>query len=226
MDTNVVRPGRSRWAAADRLRAGARRVRKKSVFWQLPGLSFGRYLLLAVLLFAGTVAAHANPLVYGETKLTKQSVAIKSSEPAGTIIVSFADRRLYKIVSRGRAISYPIGAPKEIDRWDGTLNVTQKRENPSWRPTRSMLKQNPKLPSYVPGGHPQNPLGVRALYLGDTFYRIHGTDAPWTIGKAASSGCVRMYNEHAIDLYNRTKVGAKVLVTWKRYETSPLLAGL
>lgn len=153
-------------------------------------------------------------------RLSKQTVSIKSNEAPGTIIVSFADRRLYKITERGRAISYPIGVPKDIARWDGTLRVTQKRKNPAWRPTQSMLKRNPRLPSYVPGGHPQNPMGVRALYLGHTFYRIHGTDAPWTIGKAASSGCVRMYNDHAIDLYNRTKVGAKVVVTWKRYTTS------
>ncbi len=152
-------------------------------------------------------------------RLSKQTVSIKSNEAPGTIIVSFADRRLYKITERGRAISYPIGVPKDIARWDGTLRVTQKRKNPAWRPTQSMLKRNPRLPSYVPGGHPQNPMGVRALYLGHTFYRIHGTDAPWTIGKAASSGCVRMYNEHAIDLYNRTRVGAKVVVTWKRYRT-------
>lgn len=152
-------------------------------------------------------------------RLSKQTVSIKSSEAPGTIIVSFADRRLYKITSRGQAISYPIGVPKDIARWDGTLRVTQKRKKPAWRPTQSMLKRNPRLPSYVPGGHPQNPMGARALYLGHTFYRIHGTDAPWTIGKAASSGCVRMYNEHAIDLYNRTRVGAKVVVTWKRYTT-------
>ncbi len=163
---------------------------------------------------------------FGGGKLSKQVVTIRTKERAGTIIVSFADRRLYKLIGQGRAISYPIGIPKAIDRWDGTLRVTQKRKNPAWRPTPSMMRRNPRLPSYVPGGHPQNPLGVRALYLGHTFYRIHGTDAPWTIGKAASSGCVRMYNEHAIDLYNRTKVGAKVVVTWKRYATRPGYASL
>jgi lipoprotein-anchoring transpeptidase ErfK/SrfK len=89
-----------------------------------------------------------------------------------------------------------------------------------------MRRKNPRLPSYVPGGHPQNPMGARALYLGHTFYRIHGTDAPWTIGQAASSGCVRMYNNHAIDLYKRTKVGAKVVVTWRRYTTRPGYAAL
>ena len=159
-------------------------------------------------------------------RLAKQVVSIKTKERSGTIIVSFADRRLYKLIGSGRAISYPIGIPKAIDRWDGTLQVTQKRKNPPWRPTASMRRKNPRLPSYVPGGHPQNPMGARALYLGHTFYRIHGTDAPWTIGQAASSGCVRMYNNHAIDLYKRTKVGAKVMVTWRRYTTRPGYAAL
>lgn len=85
-----------------------------------------------------------------------------------------------------------------------------------------MRQENPKLPSYMPGGHPKNPLGVRALYLGDTLYRIHGTDAPWLIGKAVSSGCIRMYNNDVIDLYNRTSLGTKVVVNWKRYKVASL----
>ena len=80
-----------------------------------------------------------------------------------------------------------------------------------------MRRENPKLPAFVPGGHPRNPMGVRALYLGSTLYRIHGTDAPWTIGKNVSKGCVRMHNAHVIELYDRIKVGAKVLATWKRF---------
>ncbi len=186
-------------------------------------------LLLAPIVFALAVVVAPEARAQGffdGGRLQKEIVTIRTRERAGTIIVSFADRRLYKLLGRGRAISYPIGIPKEMDRWDGTLRVTQKRKNPAWRPTPSMLRRNPRLPSYVPGGHPQNPLGVRALYLGHTFYRIHGTDAPWTIGKAESSGCVRMYNDHAIDLYNRTKVGAKVVVTWKRYRTRPGYAAL
>ncbi|MCH9806638.1 MAG: L,D-transpeptidase [Alphaproteobacteria bacterium] len=197
---------------------------------QSAGLS-GRRLVPVMLagvllgLAAGVPDAEAQGLFGTSGRLAKQTVSIQTREKVGTVIVSFADRRLYKITGRGRAISYPIGVPKKLARWNGTLRVTQKRKNPAWRPTRSMLKRNPKLPSYVPGGHPQNPMGVRALYLGHTFYRIHGTDAPWTIGKAASSGCVRMYNDHAIDLYNRTKIGAKVVVNWKRYKTSSSLAG-
>ncbi len=117
----------------------------------------------------------------------------------------------------GQAISYPIAIPREQDRWQGVTKVTDKRVNPSWRPTPSMLKENPRLPSWVPGGHPMNPLGVRALYLGSSAYRIHGTDAPWTIGTAASKGCIRMYNKDVLDLYPQVKVGTKVTVTWERF---------
>ena len=103
----------------------------------------------------------------------------------------------------GEAISYPIAIPREQSRWQGVTSVSQKRENPSWTPTPTMRAENPRLPMWVPGGHPLNPLGVRALYLGSSMYRIHGTDAPWTIGSAASKGCVRMYNQDVLDLYNR-----------------------
>lgn len=110
----------------------------------------------------------------------------------GTIVVSFGDRRLYFVTEKGRAISYPIGVPTPKAMWSGVLPVTAKRENPGWTPTPSMRKENPDLPPFVPGGHPMNPLGVRALYLGDTLYRIHGTDAPWTIGQVVSRGCIRL----------------------------------
>ena len=100
------------------------------------------------------------------------------------------------------------------------MRVSQKRVNPSWTPTSNMLRENPRLPRWVPGGHPMNPLGVRALYLGSSLYRIHGTDAPWTIGRDVSKGCIRMYNADVIDLYNRVPVGTRVLVTYQRYTTS------
>jgi lipoprotein-anchoring transpeptidase ErfK/SrfK len=96
-------------------------------------------------------------------------------------------------------------------------SVTNKRTNPSWTPTPTMLAENPRLPRWVPGGHPMNPLGVRALYLGSSTYRIHGTDAPWTIGSAVSKGCIRMYNEDVLDLYPRASVGARVTVSWKSF---------
>jgi hypothetical protein len=135
----------------------------------------------------------------------------------GQIVVSFGDRRLYFVTRPGEAISYPIAVPREQSRWQGTTAVSDKRVNPSWTPTPTMMAENPRLPRWVPGGHPMNPLGVRALYLGSSTYRIHGTDAPWTIGTAVSKGCIRMYNQDVLDLYPRVIVGTKVLVTWQRF---------
>ena len=136
----------------------------------------------------------------------------------GEIVVSFGDRRLYYVTGPGQAISYPIAVPREESRWAGVTSVTSKRVNPSWTPTPTMMAENPRLPRWVPGGHPMNPLGVRALYLGSSTYRIHGTDAPWTIGTAVSKGCIRMYNQDVLDLYPRANVGAKVTVTWNRFD--------
>jgi lipoprotein-anchoring transpeptidase ErfK/SrfK len=136
----------------------------------------------------------------------------------GEIVVSFGDRRLYFVTAPGQAISYPIAVPREESRWAGMTSVTSKRINPSWTPTPTMMAENPRLPRWVPGGHPMNPLGVRALYLGSSTYRIHGTDAPWTIGTAVSKGCIRMYNQDVLDLYPRANVGAKVTVTWNRFD--------
>jgi L,D-transpeptidase catalytic domain len=143
----------------------------------------------------------------------------------GQIIVSFGDRRLYYISRPGEAISYPIAVPREQSRWQGVTAVTQKRENPSWTPTPTMVAENPRLPRWVPGGHPMNPLGVRALYLGSSMYRIHGTDAPWTIGTAVSKGCIRLYNQDVLDLYPRVNVGAKVTVTYERFQTASATSG-
>jgi lipoprotein-anchoring transpeptidase ErfK/SrfK len=136
------------------------------------------------------------------------------------IIVSFGDRQLYYIIAKGRALAYPIAIPREKSRWSGTTFVSMKRVNPPWTPTPEMRKENPKLPAFVPGGHPLNPLGYRAMYLGSSLYRIHGTDAPWTIGSAVSKGCVRMYNEDVEQLFRIVPVGTKVTVTWQKYMTS------
>ncbi len=140
-------------------------------------------------------------------------IHVGSANP-GEIIVSFGDRRLYYIESKTTAISYAIAIPKDEARWSGISYVSQKRENPTWTPTPDMRRENPTLPAYVAGGDPRNPLGNRALYLGDSMYRIHGTDAPWLIGQQVSHGCIRMFNEDVADLYRRAKVGAKVTVTW------------
>ncbi len=150
----------------------------------------------------------------------RQVVKIKpGSFNPGEIIVSFGDRRLYYIDSKTTAVSYPIAIPKEEAKWSGVSYVSQKRENPTWTPTPDMRKENPTLPAYVAGGDPRNPLGVRALYLGESMYRIHGTDAPQLIGHQVSHGCIRMYNSDVVDLYKKAKVGAKVTVTWNHINT-------
>jgi lipoprotein-anchoring transpeptidase ErfK/SrfK len=147
----------------------------------------------------------------------KQLVAFRAEANPGTIVVSFADRKLYYVLPDGRAISYPIAGPKDSARWSGAMSVSGKRVNPPWTPTADMRRENPALPAFVPGGHPLNPLGARALYLGSSTYRIHGTDAPWTIGQDASSGCIRMFNADVIDLYDRVGIGTRVIVTWRTF---------
>jgi lipoprotein-anchoring transpeptidase ErfK/SrfK len=148
---------------------------------------------------------------------SREIVAFHPSYEPRQIIVSFGDRRLYWIHRKGEAISYPIAVPREQSRWAGVTSVSRKAVNPAWTPTPTMIRENPALPRWVPGGHPMNPLGVRALYLGASTYRIHGTDAPWTIGSAVSKGCIRMYNEDVLDLYPRVPTGTKVPVTWKQF---------
>jgi lipoprotein-anchoring transpeptidase ErfK/SrfK len=148
---------------------------------------------------------------------SRSDVSFSPSVAPRQIIVSFGDRKLYWIYAKGQAISYPIAVPREQSRWAGVTSVSSKAVNPSWTPTAEMRRENPKLALHVVGGHPLNPMGVRALYLGSSMYRIHGTDAPWTIGDAVSKGCIRMYNEDVIDLYNRIPVGTRVTVTWKKF---------
>jgi lipoprotein-anchoring transpeptidase ErfK/SrfK len=147
----------------------------------------------------------------------RHMVSFPKNYDAGQLIVSFGDRRLYHVVKAGQAMSYPIAVPREQSRWSGVTSVSMKRENPDWTPTAEMRAENPRLPPYVPGGHPQNPLGNRAMYLGSSTYRIHGTDAPWTIGQPVSKGCIRMFNQDVAELYARVPVGTKVTVTWERF---------
>lgn len=176
---------------------------------------------IAVVLATSVAPANAQswPWLMPELNSIEDKVLVRFPKKykSGNIVVSFGDRRLYHVISPGRAISYPIAIPRAQSRWQGVQRVTRKREEPRWTPTASMRRENPKLPAFVPGGHPRNPMGARALYLGSTLYRIHGTDAPWTIGKNVSKGCIRMHNAHVIDLYEKVRVGAKVLATWKQY---------
>jgi len=190
------------------------------------GIGFA--LLIALIAIAGVPNSAQAQGIFSDWFSDKPSgrhvVGLKVSERPGTILVSIGDRRLYKILPGNKAISYPIAIPDNEAFWAGTLPVSRKAVNPRWTPTISMRKENPALPRFVPGGHPRNPLGVRALYLGSTLYRIHGTDAPWLIGKSVSRGCIRMYNEDVIDLYNRTRVGTKVVVTGKSFQASASFA--
>jgi lipoprotein-anchoring transpeptidase ErfK/SrfK len=190
-----------------------------------PRARAARSLALIIALAAGATPASAQDLfswLWGGGY--RSEVSFHPSVQPRQIIVSFGDRKLYWVQGRGQAISYPIAIPREQSRWSGVTNVTMKRENPSWTPTPTMRAENPRLPMWVPGGHPMNPLGVRALYLGSSAYRIHGTDAPWTIGSAVSKGCIRMYNQDVLDLYPRVRVGTKVTVTWNSYGSSGAIA--
>jgi lipoprotein-anchoring transpeptidase ErfK/SrfK len=129
----------------------------------------------------------------------------------GTIVVETAERRLYFVLPGGQAMEYGIGVGRDGFRWAGEHTITRKAEWPGWTPPVEMRARVPDLPAYMPGG-PDNPLGARALYIGATLYRLHGTSEPWTIGQAVSSGCIRLTNEDIIDLYDRVKVGSMVVV--------------
>lgn len=130
---------------------------------------------------------------------------------AGTIIVNTNERYLYLVENDGTARRYGVGVGRPGFEWAGAHKVTRKAEWPSWRPPAEMRARQPGLPEFMEGG-PRNPLGARALYLGSTLYRIHGSNEPWSIGHAVSSGCIRMRNEDVMDLYQRVKVGTKVVV--------------
>lgn len=147
----------------------------------------------------------------GGSKIRKQVVKYDTKYKPGTIIVETGERRLYYVMPNGKALKYGVGVGRDGFRWSGTHRVTRKAEWPGWTPPAAMRKRVPGLPAYMPGG-PENPLGARALYIGSTLYRLHGTSEPWTIGQAVSSGCIRLTNDDIVDLYDRTKVGAKVVV--------------
>jgi lipoprotein-anchoring transpeptidase ErfK/SrfK len=140
-----------------------------------------------------------------------QPVYFRTNEPAGTIVIHTKERFLYLVTGNGQAIRYGIGVGREGFQWQGLLQVSRKTEWPDWRPPPEMIQRQPYLPRFMAGG-PGNPLGARALYLGDTVYRIHGTNQPRTIGYAVSSGCFRLVNRDVIDLYSRVPVGTKVVV--------------
>ena len=138
-------------------------------------------------------------------------VDYSTNEPAGTIIIDTPNTALYLVIGNGKAIRYKIGVGREGFTWAGREKITRMAEWPDWRPPAEMVERDPQLPRFMAGGL-NNPLGARALYLGDTLYRIHGTNQPSTIGTFESSGCIRMLNDDVIDLYQRVSVGAQVVV--------------
>ena len=140
-----------------------------------------------------------------------QPVLYRTNEPPGTIIVDTSDRFLYLIQQNNRAMRYGIGVGRDGFQWNGLLKVSRKAEWPDWTPPPEMIERQPYLPRFMAGG-PGNPMGARALYLGNTIYRIHGTNAPDTIGHAVSSGCFRLANDEIVDLYERVPLGTKVIV--------------
>lgn len=164
---------------------------------------------LGLLAVVGTGGAEAHTVKGAKTR--GEIVEFESDLDRGTILIKTDERRLYYVLGDGQALRYPIAVGEPRFQWTGELWISSKRENPTWRPTARMRRENPRLPRTV-GPGPRNPLGARALYLGWGEYRIHGTNAPSSIGQAASSGCFRMHNADAIDLFDRVHIGAPVIV--------------
>ncbi len=166
------------------------------------------------------VRADANPVFASESdllrsgamKTTAKNISYQTEQTPGTIVIDTETANLYLVLEDSRAIQYRIGVGRPGFEWAGTHRVTRKAEWPSWTPPAEMRQRQPYLPRFVPGGE-SNPMGARALYLGSTLYRIHGTVEPETIGYAVSSGCIRMLNDDVIDLYERVPVGARVIVS-------------
>jgi lipoprotein-anchoring transpeptidase ErfK/SrfK len=146
-----------------------------------------------------------------DPRFLRQEVAYDGKELPGTIVIDTANHFLYLVESDGRALRYGIGVGRPGFTWAGVHAISGKKEWPDWVPPDEMIRRQPYLPHFVAGG-PNNPLGARALYLGSTLYRIHGSNEPWTIGQNVSSGCIRMRNVDVIDLFDRVKVGTKVVV--------------
>ncbi len=145
------------------------------------------------------------------TPIPRQVVDYPTNQAPGSIVINTGERRLYYVLGGGKALRYGIGVGRLGFQWSGVHHVSAKREWPDWRPPGRMLRRQPYLPRWMPGG-PNNPLGARAMYIGSTEYRIHGSNEPWTIGRAVSSGCIRLTNEDVIDLYSRVRIGTKLVV--------------
>jgi len=155
--------------------------------------------------------------------LRRQIVNYPTREPAGTIIVDTPNTYLYYVLGANRAVRYGIGVGREGFTWSGVRSIERKAEWPDWIPPAEMIQRQPYLPRFMAGGE-GNPLGARAMYIGGTVYRIHGTNAPSSIGQNVSSGCIRMLNEDVVDLYERVKLGTKVVVLPAGHRSAPVIA--
>jgi lipoprotein-anchoring transpeptidase ErfK/SrfK len=155
--------------------------------------------------------------------LRRHIVAYQTRETPGTVIIDTPNTHLYYVLGGGKAISYGIGVGREGFTWSGIQSVTRKSEWPDWMPPAEMIQRQPYLPRFVAGGE-NNPLGARAIYLGKTIYRIHGTNAPETIGSHVSSGCIRMTNDDVVDLYGRVDIGTRVIVMPDKPHREPSVA--
>jgi lipoprotein-anchoring transpeptidase ErfK/SrfK len=146
-----------------------------------------------------------------DPRFNRQIVSYSGNDRPGTIVIDTSERFLFLVQEGGKAIRYGVGVGRDGFEWTGSKRITRKAEWPDWRPPEQMLRRRPDLPRFMEGG-PDNPLGARALYLGSSLYRIHGSNEPETIGQAVSSGCIRMRNEDVVDLYDRVRVGTTVRV--------------
>jgi lipoprotein-anchoring transpeptidase ErfK/SrfK len=181
-------------------------------------------LFAAITLLAGLGQAHAQGFdmrdlmgggpgfgLGGSSPIPRATVSFSGNYAPGTILIDTAERRLYLVLPNGQALRYGIGVGRDGFRWSGTHRISAKKEWPGWTPPSQMRARRPDLPRHMAGGI-DNPLGARAMYLGSTLYRIHGSNEPETIGQAVSSGCFRMTNDDVTDLYNRVSVGTTVVV--------------
>ncbi len=181
------------------------------VFLLIAGIAAGFGGALSARADSGQVWSLTTPFGIYYGIIPRTEVDYPTTRAAGTIVVSTGQRRLYYVLGGGKALRYTIAVGMEGYAWSGTSTISAKREWPDWTPTPGERQRFPTLPVHMAGG-PDNPLGARALYLGATLYRIHGTNEPWKLGGGVSSGCIRMSNDDILDLYNRAKVGATVIV--------------
>jgi lipoprotein-anchoring transpeptidase ErfK/SrfK len=189
----------------------------------LPYPSNSGALLESAMHGQGPEATETSPGVAAE--LQHQVVGYPTKAVAGTVIIDTAQTYLYYVLGDGRAIRYGIGVGRDGFTWSGTQAVTRKAEWPDWTPPQEMIGRQPYLPRWMAGGE-GNPLGARAIYLGSTIYRIHGTNSPETIGHKVSSGCIRMLNADVIDLYSRVDVGTKIVVLPNHEDVATVAASL